>query len=262
MTQCTFHGKRRGVAWRGDNNWEGKRLEHSSIIYRVQDLRNANSLTNACGSSGCEWRYKRNKASMSSYLKTWLLHGHGGDGKRIFLHIKTIVRILSKEKTNKKTLPNCVGVSLVSFVDPCSKASATPPRPHLLLLQLGHEYSSLRGRQAFESEGEGTTSSPESSRFPIWRRQERKRLLSCRRHIGKRGDPGDDVGEGNLDARLPFFLPFRTPGQAGYVYRIPPPLSGIENTSLFCSHVLPGAHVGSWFYLERTTCFPKPLPAR
>ena len=36
------------------------------------------------------------------------------------------------------------------------------------------------------------TSSPGSSPFPIWRRQEIS-LLSCRRHIGKREDPGDEV---------------------------------------------------------------------
>ena len=38
-----------------------------------------------------------------------------------------------------------------------------------------------------------STSSPGSSRFPIWRWQGNGSLLSCRRHIRKREDPGDEV---------------------------------------------------------------------
>lgn len=38
-----------------------------------------------------------------------------------------------------------------------------------------------------------SSSFPGSSCFPIWRRQGNGSLLSCRRHISKRENPGDEV---------------------------------------------------------------------
>ena len=115
-------------------------------------------------------------------------------------------------------MPNCVGVSSVSFVDPRSKASATPPRTHLYLLQLGHESVVCVDVRRLKAKGKEQPR-PQS-------------LLAFQYGGGRREDvfsPAAAILESEktlgtrLRKELPFFLPFRTPGQAGYEYRIPPP---------------------------------------